>query len=325
MRLARIATPDGAHLAVVEGTLPDDPADDAPALDGLTVVDITAVEATFGDDVVAVLAAGDAGRDAVTAALAAAPASARRSLAEARLLAPVPRPPKFLAIGFNFRGHEADAGAAPPAFPLFFNKQTTCVTGPTDPIQAPPSSTQLDYEGELVMVIGRRCRHVPADRAAEVVGGYLVGNDVSARDWQRRSPTVTLGKSFDATAPTGPWVTTADDVEDPHDLRIRTWVNGEQVQDGRTADMITDCWAQIALLSSVFTLEPGDLISTGTPPGAAQQSADPRWLRPGDRVSVAVDGLGLVDNEVVAAPETTVIDPLRPWPPSGPSPQGGSR
>ncbi|HMX64074.1 MAG TPA: fumarylacetoacetate hydrolase family protein, partial [Microthrixaceae bacterium] len=178
---------------------------------------------------------------------------------------------------------------------------------------------------ELVMVIGRRCRHVPADRAAEVVGGYLVGNDVSARDWQRRSPTVTLGKSFDATAPTGPWVTTADDVEDPHDLRIRTWVNGEQVQDGRTADMITDCWAQIALLSSVFTLEPGDLISTGTPAGAAQQSADPRWLRPGDRVSVAVDGLGLIDNEVVAAPETTVIDPHRRWPPSGPTAQGGSR
>lgn len=303
MRLARFATPDGAHLGLVVGD---------------ELVDLTACDPVFGDDPTPLLASGADGLDA--AGRAASHASERSALSATRLLAPIPRPPRFLAVGFNYRGHDADGAAPPPSFPLFFNKQTTCVIGPTDPIEAPPSSTQLDYEGELVIVVGRRCRHVPADRASEVVAGCMVGNDVSARDWQRRSPTVMLGKSFDASAPTGPWLSTLDDVDDVHDLRIRTWVDDRLVQDGRTSDMLTDCWAQIELLSSVFTLLPGDLISTGTPPGAAQQQPDPVWLRPGDRVRVAIDGLGTIDNPVVAGTSTTTIGSPEPWPPPATSP-----
>ena len=299
MRFARFATPDGPHVALVDGD---------------TLVDLTAVDPAFGDDPVPILAAGPAGMDAAAATASAAPLHDRTPLDSVRLLPPVPRPPRFVGIGFNFRGHDADPGSAPPGFPLFFNKQTTCAIGPNDPILAPPASDQLDYEGELVLVIGRRCRNVPAERASEVVAGCMVGNDVSARDWQRRSPTVTLGKSFDGTAPVGPWVTTLDEVGDVADMHIRTWVNDELVQDGHTADMITDCWEQIALLSSVFTLLPGDLISTGTPPGAAQQQPDPRWLRIGDRVRVAIDGLGELDNAVAEGSTATEIEPPAPWP-----------
>lgn len=304
MRFARFHTPEGAHVALVDG-------------DGCTLVDLTAADPAFGDDPVPILAAGDDGRRAAAAAAARVDPGERIDVADVRLLAPVSRPPRFLGIGFNYRGHEADAGATPPGFPLFFNKQTTCLTGPGDPIMSPPTSDQVDYEGELVLVIGRRCRNVTADRASEVVAGVTVGNDVSARDWQRRSPTVTLGKSFDRTAPLGPWITTLDEIADVADLRIRTWVNDELVQDGCTADMITTCWEQVALLSSVFTLLPGDLISTGTPPGAAQQQPDPRWLRIGDRVRVRIDGLGEIDNTVAAGSTATTIDAPAPWPPDG--------
>lgn len=305
MRLLRFATPDGPHLGALVG-------DESP-----TVVDLSAVDATFGRDPTRLLAAGDAGRSAVETAVARATTAQQHDPDTVRLLPPLARPPRFLAIGFNYLGHDAARGAKAPEFPLFFNKQTTCLIGPRDPILAPPTSTMLDYEGELVIVIGRRCRNVAAADAHRVVAGALVGNDISARDWQRRSPTVTLGKSFDGTAPLGPWITTSDEVDDLHDLRIRTWVNDELVQDGHTADMLTNCWEQVALLSAVFTLLPGDLISTGTPPGAAQQQDEPRWLRPGDRVRVSIDGLGTLDNPVVAGSETQLIaDPL-PWPPDG--------
>lgn len=304
MRLARHRSADGPHVALVDGD---------------TLLDLTTADPSFADDPMAVLAAGEAGLEAAAAASRSRRCE-RIPLDGADLLAPVPRPPRFLGIGFNYLGHDADAGSTPPGFPLFFNKQTTCLIGPTDPIESPPSSDRLDYEGELVLVIGRSCRNVPVQRAHEVVAGCMVGNDVSARDWQRRSPTVTLGKSFDRTAPVGPWVTTVDDVADVQDLRIRTWVDDELVQDGCTADMITTCWEQVALLSSVFTLLPGDLISTGTPPGAAQQRPDPRWLQVGDRVRVAVDGLGMLDNRVVAGSSDTVVDTPRPWPPQGTAP-----
>jgi 2-keto-4-pentenoate hydratase/2-oxohepta-3-ene-1,7-dioic acid hydratase in catechol pathway len=281
------------------------------AVEGDEVADLTAADPAFGDDPVPLL---EAAAEGIAAAERTARRAPRLPLTLVHLLPPVPRPPKFLAIGFNYRGHDADQDRPPPEFPLFFNKQTTSIIGPHDPIQAPATSDQLDYEGELVLVVGRRCRNVPAERAAEVVGGWLVGNDVSARDWQRRSPTVTLGKSFDGTAPIGPWLTTADDVPDPHDLRIRTWVNGALAQDGTTADMLTDCWAQIALLSSVCTLEAGDLISTGTPPGAAQQQSDPRWLQVGDELRVEVEGLGGLRNTVEAASVETFVASPTAWP-----------
>jgi 2-keto-4-pentenoate hydratase/2-oxohepta-3-ene-1,7-dioic acid hydratase in catechol pathway len=164
-------------------------------------------------------------------------------------------------------------------------------------------SEQVDYEGELGIVIGRRCRHVPARRAREVVAGWLVVNDVSVRDWQQRSPTFTMGKSWDTHGPIGPWLVTDDELDDPHDLRIRTTVNGELRQDGRTADMVFDCWEMIEHLSTAFTLEPGDIISTGTPAGVGMARRPPAWLRAGDTVRIEIDGIGALENPVVDEPD----------------------
>jgi 2-keto-4-pentenoate hydratase/2-oxohepta-3-ene-1,7-dioic acid hydratase in catechol pathway len=227
-------------------------------------------------------------------------------LAEVRLLAPIARPPKFLAAGLNFEDHLKETGMARPASPVFFNKQSTCVVGPHDDVHKPRVSDLLDYEGELGVVIGTRCRHVPAAAAFEVVAGYLVVNDVTVRDWQLNSPTMTLGKSFDTHGPTGPWLTTADEIADPHDLRIRTWLNDQLVQDGSTRDMIFDIPTQIATLSTAFTLEPGDIIATGTPAGVGIVRQPPLWMKPGDVVSVEIDGLGALRNTIIDEPDSTV-------------------
>ncbi len=229
-------------------------------------------------------------------------ASLRLPLESVRLLAPIPRPPKFLAIGLNYADHIAEAGMTAPEFPVFFNKQTTCIVGPGDPIHVPRVSELVDYEGELGIVIGRRCRHVPAARAHEVIAGFTVINDVTVRDWQFKSPTMTLGKSFDTHGPTGPWVVTADEIPDPQDLRIRTSVNDNVLQDASTKEMIFDCAVQIETLSTAFTLEPGDLIATGTPAGVGIVRKPPVWLRPGDSVRVEVEGVGTLENPVIAEP-----------------------
>jgi 2-keto-4-pentenoate hydratase/2-oxohepta-3-ene-1,7-dioic acid hydratase in catechol pathway len=170
----------------------------------------------------------------------------------------------------------------------------------------PRVSKALDYEGELGVVIGRRCRHVPRERARDVIAGYLVVNDVSVRDWQLRIPTWTMGKSFDTHGPLGPWLTTADEVGDPHALRLRTWVNGELRQDSNTKHLIFDCFALVEHLSTAFTLEPGDVVSTGTPGGVGIACKPPRLLQVGDVVRVEIDGLGLIENPVVDEPETAL-------------------
>jgi 2-keto-4-pentenoate hydratase/2-oxohepta-3-ene-1,7-dioic acid hydratase in catechol pathway len=234
-------------------------------------------------------------------------AGARHPLADVRLLAPLPRPPKFLAIGLNYGDHCTEAGMPAPDFPVFFNKQTTCVIGPGAPIHVPRVSNLVDYECELAIVIGRRCRHVPAERALEVVAGYTVVNDVTVRDWQLRAPTMTIGKSFDTHGPIGPWMVSADEIPDPQDLGLRTWVNGELLQDASTAGMIFDCAQQIATLSTAFTLEPGDVIATGTPAGVGMLRQPPRWLTPGDTVAVEVDGIGRLENPVIAEPDETEV------------------
>lgn len=250
----------------------------------------------LGDaDPIALLAAGPA-----TIERAALTATERFSLDAIELLAPIPRPPKFLAIGLNYADHIAEAGMAAPDFPVFFNKQTTCVIGPRDAIEVPRVSALVDYEAELGIVIGRRCRHVPAARAHEVIAGYTVINDVTVRDWQFKAVTMTIGKSFDTHGPTGPWVVTPDEISDPQDLRLRTWVNGELLQDGSTKEMIFDCTEQIATLSTAFTLEPGDLIATGTPAGVGIVRKPPVFLKPGDTVRVEIDGIGAIENPVTA-------------------------
>jgi 2-keto-4-pentenoate hydratase/2-oxohepta-3-ene-1,7-dioic acid hydratase in catechol pathway len=249
------------------------------------------------------LTAGAGALDAARRALGSAP---RVPLATVRLHAPVPRPPKFLAIFLNYPTHAAEVGQGAPDFPVFFNKQSTCVVGPGDAIHVPPESMLVDYEGELAVVIGRRCRRVPAARAAEVIAGYTITNDVTVRDWQVRAPTVTLGKSWDTHGPLGPWLVTGDEVGDPHALRLRTLVNGERRQDAVTGDMLVDCFRQVEFLSTAFTLEPGDVIATGTPAGIGAMQNPPRFLRAGDLVRVEIDALGALENPVVDEPPPEV-------------------
>jgi 2-keto-4-pentenoate hydratase/2-oxohepta-3-ene-1,7-dioic acid hydratase in catechol pathway len=222
-------------------------------------------------------------------------------LAQVQLLAPIDDPQKYLAIGMNYKAHADEAAAAGipvPTSQLWFNKQVSCINGPYAPIQLPKVSTQLDYEAELAFVIGKRCRHVTAEQARQVIVGYCVSNDVTVRDWQRRSPTYTLGKSFDTHGPIGPWITTDDEIADPHALMVWLTVNGEERQRSSTADMIYNIYEQIAYLSTVMTLEPGDVIATGTPAGVG--IATGRFLKHGDVVRVEIDKLGFIENTIQA-------------------------
>ncbi len=264
------------------------------------VVDLASAVPALPREMTAFLALGaPALAQATRAASAAGP---RLALADVTLEAPILRPPKFLAIGLNYADHAAEAKVEIPKLPTVFNKQSTCVTGPCAKIHMPRVSKALDYEGELGFVIGRRCRHVPRDRAHEVIAGYLVVDDVTVRDWQLRTPTWTMGKSFDTHGPIGPWIATADEIGDPHGLRIRTWVNDQVRQDSNTKELIFDCFALVEHLSTAFTLEPGDVIATGTPAGVGIVMKPPQLLQLGDRVRVEIEGLGAIENEVVAEP-----------------------
>ena len=263
--------------------------------DGVVVLDALRDE---HPDMRAIVAAGDP-----ALARAAAAVAARcdvRPLESLRLLAPIERPGKYLAIGMNYGKHleEADKlGVARSAHQTWFNKQTTCLAGPFDDID-PGVTEKLDYEVELGLVIGRPAKSVSEADAPGHVFGWFVADDVSARDWQFHSPTFTLGKSFDTHGPIGPWITTADEVADPHALRLRSWVNGELRQDSDTSQIIHNVWKQIAYLSTAFTLESGDLIATGTPEGVGVGMEPPRFLQPGDVVRCEVEGLGAIENTV---------------------------
>jgi 2-keto-4-pentenoate hydratase/2-oxohepta-3-ene-1,7-dioic acid hydratase in catechol pathway len=225
------------------------------------------------------------------------------ALDQVRLLAPVPRPGKFLGVGLNYADHIRETGLATPEFPTIFNKQTSCVIGPGEAIHKPRISDKLDYEGELAIVIGRRCRHVPLDKAARVIAGYTIANDVSVRDWQVKSPTWTLGKSFDTHGPIGPWIETSDAI-DPHNLELRTWVNDELRQHSNTRHLIFNCYQLIATLSTVCTLEPGDIIATGTSSGVGVAMKPRGYMKPGDRVRVEIEGIGELCNPIIEEPDT---------------------
>ena len=229
--------------------------------------------------------------------------AARVPLSAVRLEAPVPDAQKYLAIGMNYEDHAEEArraGHTVPTTQLWFNKQVSCIVGPYDDVQHPRASERVDYEAELGVVIGARCRHVSAADAPGVVGGYFVANDVTARDWQMASPTYTLGKSFDTHGPTGPWIVTPDEVPDPHNLEMRLTVNGELRQQQNTGSMIHNIWKQIAHLSTVMTLMPGDLIATGTCAGVG--IALGKFLQPGDVVRVEIDRIGHIENRIVKEP-----------------------
>lgn len=226
-------------------------------------------------------------------------------LADVTLSAPVPNPSKFLAIGMNYRKHVAEAIAAGIKVPdsqVWFNKQVSCVNGPYAPVQKPNASDKLDYEAELGVIIGKRCRHVSEEDAASVIAGYVVCNDVSARDWQMRSPTMTLGKSFNTHGPFGPWIVTKDEIADPHNLELKMLVNGEVRQSVNTSEMIFNIWQQIAYLSTVMTLEPGDVLATGTPSGVGLALNPPQFLQVGDVARVEIEGIGHIENVIVQEP-----------------------
>jgi 2-keto-4-pentenoate hydratase/2-oxohepta-3-ene-1,7-dioic acid hydratase in catechol pathway len=219
-----------------------------------------------------------------------------------KLEAPIDDPQKYLAIGLNYKAHAEEARAAGVPIPgsqLWFNKQVSCITGPYDPIEYPAVIEKLDYEIELGVIIGKRCRHVKAADARPVIAGYFVTNDVTSRDWQSRSPTFTLGKSFDTHGPIGPWIVTDDEIADPHALEMMLTVNGEERQRKSTGDMIYDIYAQIEYLTTVMTLEPGDILATGTPEGIGM--AIGKLLKVGDVVRAEISGLGHIENRVIAA------------------------
>ncbi|GAB4257195.1 MAG: fumarylacetoacetate hydrolase family protein [Methylomicrobium sp.] len=243
------------------------------------------------------LNAGERARDALQKLIDSG--SHRLPLDEIKLHATVPKPGKYLAVSLNYADHIAETGMDKPEYPTFFNKQSTCVIGCGEAIVRPKVSDKLDYEGELAFVIGKRCRHVPFEKAPDVIAGFTIANDVSVRDWQARSPTMTLGKSFDTHGPLGPWLVTSDEVGDPHNLNLKTWIDDELRQNSNTRHMIFNCYELVAYLSQAMTLEPGDVIATGTPSGVGVKMKPRGYMKPGQTARIEIEGIGTLYNPVI--------------------------
>jgi 2-keto-4-pentenoate hydratase/2-oxohepta-3-ene-1,7-dioic acid hydratase in catechol pathway len=255
------------------------------------------------EDLLSVIARGRDGLDTVREWARRPPCGAVVRLDEVKLLAPIPRPPKIICVGLNYLDHAREAGLDVPEVPTIFSKFPTSITAPGDPIVLPRVSSKPDYEAELafVMAMGRG-RHIPAADWRDHVFGYTCFNDVSARDFQMATSQWVIGKSFDTFAPIGPWIVTADEIPDPHALDISLILNGEVMQSSNTRHFIFTIPDLIAHLSSVFTLEPGDVVATGTAAGVGFARRPPRYLRPGDDVVVRIEGIGELRNPVVAEP-----------------------
>lgn len=220
-------------------------------------------------------------------------------------LAPIARPGKVICIGLNYRDHAEESGLPIPTEPVVFNKFSQCVVGPDENVVLPAASTQVDYEAELVLVIGKRGKRISKQDAWSHIAGYTIGNDVSARDWQIGRPggQWLLGKTPDTFAPLGPWLVTADEVGDARELRIQLRLNGRTMQDSSTKELIFGMDEIIAHLSQITTLEPGDVIFTGTPPGVGMARKPPVFIQPGDVMEVEIEGFGVLRNPVVAEVE----------------------
>jgi acylpyruvate hydrolase len=221
-------------------------------------------------------------------------------LSTVKLNAPIPRPGKVICIGLNYRDHAIETNSPIPDFPVVFAKYSNTVIGPGDSIVLPKVTQQVDYEAELGFVIGRKGRYISERDAMSYVAGYLPVNDVSARDYQNRVSQWTMGKTFDTFAPMGPALVTADEVSDPHDLKIRLTIGDEVLQDSNTCNLIFNIPKLVASLSEVMTLEPGDVVSTGTPPGVGTARNPKRWLRAGETVKIEIEHVGTLTNPVVA-------------------------
>jgi 2-keto-4-pentenoate hydratase/2-oxohepta-3-ene-1,7-dioic acid hydratase in catechol pathway len=251
-----------------------------------------------GSDMIGFLEGGEKSMAAARERLAGR--SERLAINDLRLLPPVTRPGKVVCVGLNYRSHVAEIGEPVSEYPILFHKCATSLVGDGQPIVLPPISRQVDYEGELAVVIGRRGKYIPEDQALEYVGGYTCANDVSAHDLEFRTSQWTSGKMLDTFCPLGPVMVTRDEIPDPDYLRLRTRLNGEVVQNECTSDMHFPVRTLISYISSLATLEPGDLILTGTPAGIGCNKQPPVFLQPGDRVSVEIDGIGTLSNPVVA-------------------------
>jgi len=287
MRLATVLTPHGPRAA-------------AAVADGY--VDLHATDPGLPTSVKHLLAASPGVR-AAAAAAAGAPNAVRYAADAVKILPPVPDPGKILCIGLNYRDHAIEGGKAIPSEPVLFGKFPNTLIAHGDPIRLPKVANKVDYEAELVIVIGKTGKHIPNDPSAfGYVGGYTCGHDVSARDWQFRGEEKQwiIGKTFDTFAPTGPVVVTADEKIDPHNLRIQLRLNGETLQNSSTKEFIFGVPALLSFLSQVVTLEPGDLIFTGTPPGVGIARKPQILLKPGDVAEVEIEGIGTLRNPVVA-------------------------
>lgn len=285
MRLATIQTPQGPRAVIQRGD---------------AFIDLHATDASLPTSVRELLGRGKEGLAAAEKAAASTSAKALPA-SSTKLLPPIPDPPKIICLGLNYRDHAAESGAPIPKEPILFSKYNTSLIAHGDNIMLPPVSTEVDYEAELVIVIGKGGRNLKADGAMEHVAGYMCGHDVSARDWQLRKDGKQwmVGKTFDTFAPTGPVLVTADEVPDPHNLAIRLRLNGQTMQDSSTKQMIFSVSETLVYLSQVFTLQPGDLIFTGTPPGVGFARKPPVYLKGGDVVEVEIEGLGVLRNAVV--------------------------
>jgi 2-keto-4-pentenoate hydratase/2-oxohepta-3-ene-1,7-dioic acid hydratase in catechol pathway len=223
-------------------------------------------------------------------------------LTSVHLLAPILRPPKIICIGLNYRDHAIESGMPIPTTPVVFAKFSNTVVGPGDDVVIPKNTEKPDFEAELAVVIGRPQRHVSVENAMDCVFGYTIVNDVSARDFQLATSQWIMGKTFPTFCPMGPWIVTKDELTDPHNLRIGLRIDGETVQDSNTKELIFNIPQIIAHLSQVIDLEPGDIISTGTPPGVGMGRKPPRWLKPGETMTVFIEGIGELTNRCVAEP-----------------------
>ena len=266
-----------------------------------SIVDLSKVSAGLPRDMLSLI---ELGSPAIAEISEAESVDSHFGLSEVVLEPVILRPPKIIGIGLNYKAHAEESNMNLPEVPLVFTKQSTSVSGPYSPIYWSEEGKVMDYEGELGIVIGRKCRRVPKESAKDVIFGYTIGNDVSVRDWQVRGtpPSFTMGKSWDSHCPLGPGIV-VDPSLDPHELHLQTWVNDELRQDTMTNDLIFDCYELIEFLSTAFTLEPGDVILTGTPSGVGMAQKPPALLKPGDRIRVAIGGLGHIENTVTEEPQ----------------------
>lgn len=264
---------------------------------GDTILDLSSLGFS---SLVSMIEAGEEGRAKVQKFVGEKPESAQHHLTKVKLLAPIPKPRKLICVGLNYRDHAAETGAKIPDVPTIFNKFATAVIGPGEKVVLPKVSKAPDYEAEFAFVIGVGGRHIRANDWAKHVFGYTIVNDVTARDYQRATTQWLMGKTFDTFAPMGPTIVTADEIKDPHSLDIQMVINDEVLQDSNTRELIFRVPDLIEFLSSVFTLEPGDVVSTGTPAGVGFVRKPPRHLRAGDQMSVRIEQIGELNNPVVA-------------------------